>query len=66
MNFRIYHDHAGGCYWCLAENGAPFLASPRGYPTGHDCRQSIAAWRQRVLAACAVRPSGPFARLAAG
>lgn len=66
MDFRIYRDHAGGWHWCLAENGAPFLASPRGCPSEDDCRRSITAWRQRALAACAVRVSGPFARPAPG
>ena len=65
MDFRIFRDETGEWRWSLAEDGMPFLASRRGYPTEGACRESVAALRQQVLAAGAVHvgggPAGLFA-----
>jgi uncharacterized protein YegP (UPF0339 family) len=67
MDFRIYRDEAGEWRWFLAEDGMPCLASRSGFSTESACRQSVAALRQRVLAAGTVRVGGgPAARFAPG
>jgi uncharacterized protein YegP (UPF0339 family) len=55
MDFRIYRDDIGEWRWLLAEGATPFLASKAGFPTEQACRNSVAAVRQEILVAPAVR-----------
>jgi uncharacterized protein YegP (UPF0339 family) len=65
MDFRIYRDNTGEWRWLLGEGATPFLASKGGFLTEQACRNSVAAVRQEILVAPAVRigaaASGLFA-----
>lgn len=55
MDFKIFRDESGEWRWLLAEGATSFLASRGGFPTEQACRNSVAAVRQQILVAPAVR-----------